>query len=88
MDVKTLIVKAETDLFERRVKEYLEQGYKLLQSNITTIGADFSAPFFYKRRGTPKSSSFFVIKNYSTAGSLSIALFAPLRPRTTPMPFW
>ena len=34
MDVKTLIVKASNDLFEKRVKEFLEQGYKLQTSNI------------------------------------------------------
>ena len=43
MDVKTLIVKADTNHFEKRVKEYLEQGYKLLQSNITTIGTTNTA---------------------------------------------
>ena len=40
MDVKTLIVKADTDHFEKRVKEYLEQGYELKESNITTIGTN------------------------------------------------
>ena len=37
MDVKTLIVKDSKKLFESRIKEFLEKGYKLEFSNLTVI---------------------------------------------------
>lgn len=47
MDIKTLIVKGSTELFEKRCKEYLEKGYKLQTSTIALGNPQEKIPSSY-----------------------------------------